>query len=235
MFSIIVIQLLICIYLRSHELQHARIPCPSPSPSLLKLMSIELTMPSNNLILCRPLLLLPSIFPSIRIFSNESALHIRWPNLGASASGLPVSIWFPLGLMRLLSLLYKGQLSTVAAPIYILTYGAWAFLSLNILADTLSRASDSHSNTHDVIAHCGFMFSWLLVIVNAFSCNCWPGIVFGMPSLEKCLFISFAHFEIKRLYFFLWSCINSLYILGINSSDIWFTSISSIKSHLIIV
>ena len=47
--------------------------------SLLKLMSIEAVMPSNNLILCRPLLLLPSIFPSIRVFSNESVLHIRWP------------------------------------------------------------------------------------------------------------------------------------------------------------
>ena len=47
--------------------------------SLPKLMSIELVMPSNHLILCRPLLLLPSIFPSIRVFSNESALHIRWP------------------------------------------------------------------------------------------------------------------------------------------------------------
>ena len=47
--------------------------------SLLKLMSTELVMPTNCLILCRPLLLLRSIFPSIRVFSNESALHIRWP------------------------------------------------------------------------------------------------------------------------------------------------------------
>ena len=47
--------------------------------SLLKLMSIESVMPSNHLILCRPLLLLPSVFPSIRVFSNESALCIRWP------------------------------------------------------------------------------------------------------------------------------------------------------------
>ena len=47
--------------------------------SLLKFMSIELVMPSNHLILCRPLLLLPSIFPSIRVFSNESALSIKWP------------------------------------------------------------------------------------------------------------------------------------------------------------
>ena len=49
------------------------------SRSLLKLMSIESMMPSNHLIFCRPLLLLPSIFPSIRVFSNELALHIRWP------------------------------------------------------------------------------------------------------------------------------------------------------------
>ena len=49
------------------------------SQSLLKLMSIESVMPSNHLILCCPLLLPPSIFPSIRVFSNESVLHIRWP------------------------------------------------------------------------------------------------------------------------------------------------------------
>ena len=49
------------------------------SQNLLKFMSIELVMPSNHLILCRPLLLLPSIFPSIRVFSSESVLRIRWP------------------------------------------------------------------------------------------------------------------------------------------------------------
>ena len=49
------------------------------SQSLLKYMSIELVMPSNHLILCRPLLLLPSVFPSIRVFSSESVLRIRWP------------------------------------------------------------------------------------------------------------------------------------------------------------
>ena len=51
----------------------------SNSQSLLKLMSIESVMPSNHLILCRPLILPPSIFPSIRVFSNESVLRIRWP------------------------------------------------------------------------------------------------------------------------------------------------------------
>ena len=49
------------------------------SQNLLKLMSIELVMPFNHLILCHPFLLLPSVFPSIRVFSNESVLHIRWP------------------------------------------------------------------------------------------------------------------------------------------------------------
>ena len=55
------------------------LPVHHSSQSLLKLMSIELVMPSNHLILCSPLLLLPSIFPSIRVFSNESVLRIRWP------------------------------------------------------------------------------------------------------------------------------------------------------------
>ena len=62
--------------------------------SVLTLTSIELVMPSNRLILCRPLLLLPSIFPSIRVFSNESALRITWKSVGASASAsvLPMNI-----------------------------------------------------------------------------------------------------------------------------------------------
>ena len=69
-----------CLTLQPHGLQHARPPCPLPTPGVYSnSMSIESVMPSNHLILCRPLLLLPSIFPSIRVFSNESALCIRWP------------------------------------------------------------------------------------------------------------------------------------------------------------
>ena len=70
---------------RSHGLQHTRPPCPSPTPaitnsrSLPKLISIELVMPSNHLILCHPFLLLPSIFPSTRVFFIESVIRIRWP------------------------------------------------------------------------------------------------------------------------------------------------------------
>ena len=64
--------------------------------SLLKLMSTESMVPSNHLILCRPLLLLPSIFPSIRVFSKQSALHIRWPKYWSfnRAGGKKEDIWF---------------------------------------------------------------------------------------------------------------------------------------------
>ena len=79
------------------------------SQSLLRLISIELVVPSNHLILCCPLLLLPSIFPSIRVFSSEPALHIRWSlSIGASTSAsiLPMNLQslFPLGLTALISL-----------------------------------------------------------------------------------------------------------------------------------
>ena len=60
-------------------LQHARLPCPSPSPGICSNSSIESVTLSNHLIHCRPLLLLPSSFPSIRVFPNESGLPIRWP------------------------------------------------------------------------------------------------------------------------------------------------------------
>ena len=65
--------------LQPHELQHTRPPCLSPTPGDHSLMSIESVMPSSHLILCRPLLLLPPIPPSIRVFSSESTLHMRWP------------------------------------------------------------------------------------------------------------------------------------------------------------
>ena len=61
------------------------------SQSLLRLMSIESVMPSNHLILCRPLLLLPSVFPSIRVFYSESAVHIRWPEYWSSSFSISPS------------------------------------------------------------------------------------------------------------------------------------------------
>ena len=82
------------------------------SGSLLKLMSTESVMPSKHLILCRSLLLSPSIFPSIRIFSNESPLCIRWAKYWSFSykSVLPTNIqdWFPLGWTGWISLQSKG-------------------------------------------------------------------------------------------------------------------------------
>ena len=76
--------------LRPHRLQHAFLSITN-SRSLLKLMSIESVMPSNHLILCCLLLLLPSIFPNIRVFSSESALHIRWPKCWSFSFSFSIS------------------------------------------------------------------------------------------------------------------------------------------------
>ena len=81
------------------------------SQSLLKFMSIESVMPSNHLILCRPLFLLPSIFPSIRVFSNESSLRMRWPKYWSFSFNISPSNeqdWFPLGWTSWISLQSKG-------------------------------------------------------------------------------------------------------------------------------
>ena len=113
-FFIFVVQLLSCVWLFATLWTAA---CQvtlsfTLSQSLLKLMSIELVMPSSRLILCHPLLLLSSIFASIRVFSNESSLHIKWPKYWSSASTSALSVniqgWFALGLTGLISLLSKG-------------------------------------------------------------------------------------------------------------------------------
>ena len=85
--------------------------------TLLRFMSTELVMPSHNRIFCHPLLL-PSIFPSIRVFSKESALHIRWPKYWSLASFLPMNIqgWFLLGLTGLISLHLRDSQESSPAP-----------------------------------------------------------------------------------------------------------------------
>ena len=99
--------------LQPHGLQDARPPCPSlNSQSLLKLMSIDLVMPSNYLILCCPLLFPPSIFLSIRVFqmSQFFASGVQSIGVSASASVLPMNTqdWFPLGGTGWISLQSKG-------------------------------------------------------------------------------------------------------------------------------
>ena len=84
--------------LQPQEQQHARIPSrlSITNPwSLTKLMSIKAVMPSNHLIFCHPLLLLPSIIPSIRVFSNESVLHIRWPKYWSFSFSISPSNEYP--------------------------------------------------------------------------------------------------------------------------------------------
>ena len=93
--------------LRPHEPQHARPPCPSPIPSLPKLMSIESLMPSNHLILSLPLLLLPPVPPSIRVFSNESVLRIRWPKYWSFSFSISPSNEHP----ELISIGWTGWIS----------------------------------------------------------------------------------------------------------------------------
>ena len=87
--------------LRPHRLQHAMLPCHSLSPGVFKFISIELMMPFNHLILCHPLLL-PSILPSIRVFSGESALCIRWPEYW-SFSISPSNEYFKIDWLDLLA------------------------------------------------------------------------------------------------------------------------------------
>ena len=99
--------------LRPHEPRHARPPCPSPTPRVHpNSCIIESVIPSGHLILFFPLPLLPSIFPSIRIFSNESALHIRWPKYCSFSFNISPSNehqdWSPLGWTGWISLQSKG-------------------------------------------------------------------------------------------------------------------------------
>ena len=112
------VQLLSCVWLLATTWTSAHQASLSltNSQSLLKLTSIESVMPSNHLILCRPLLLLPSIFPIIRVFSKEPVRRIRFHKVSqsiaasAAASVLPMNIqdWFPLGWTGWISLKSKG-------------------------------------------------------------------------------------------------------------------------------
>ena len=134
--------------LRPHGLQHARPLGPSLTPGVYSNMSIESVMPSNHLILCCPLLLLPSIFPSIRVSDSESALQIRWPkyrsfsfsiSLSSEYSGL-ISFWID----RFELLAVQGTLKK--------SFPATQFKSINFSAlsllygPTLTSARDSWKN-----------------------------------------------------------------------------------------
>ena len=119
--------------LQPHGLQHTRLPCPiTNSWSLLNLMSIESVMPSDHLILCRPLFLAPSIFPSIRVFSNESVLCIRQPKYWSFSFNISPSNEYS----RLISFIWTGWIS--------------------LQSKGLSRLLKHHSSKASVLWHSAF-------------------------------------------------------------------------------
>ena len=124
--------------LRPHESQHTRPPCPSPTPSLPKPMFIESVMPSNHLILCHPLLLLPSIFPSITVFSNKSALRIRWPKYGSFSFSISPSNEHP------------GLISF-----------RMDWLDLLAVQETLKSLLQHHSSKASILGHSAFFIAQL--------------------------------------------------------------------------
>ena len=92
-----------------HGLQHVRLLCPLLSPRVCSdSCPLSWWWPSSHLNLCHPLFLLPSIFPSIRVFSNESALPVRWSQYWSFSFSMNIQDWFPLGLTDLISLQSKG-------------------------------------------------------------------------------------------------------------------------------
>ena len=140
--------------------------------SLLKLMSIESMRPSNHLILCHSLLFLHSIFLRIRVFSNESFLHIRWPKYWSFSFTIPMNIqvWFPLGWTGWIFLQYKGlsgvfSNTTVQKPQFL---GAQP--SLGPTLTSVHDYSKYHSSdyTHLVSKVTSLLFKTLSRFVRAF-------------------------------------------------------------------
>ena len=136
---------------------HDIIDCSKPGfpvhqklQSLFKLMSIESVKPSNHLIISRSFLLLPLIFPSIRVFSNELALHIRWPKYWSFSFSiiLPMNIqgWFPFRLTGLISLLSKG-LSRVFSNT---TVQKHQFFSIQFSSQSNSHTIHDHRKNHSL-------------------------------------------------------------------------------------
>ena len=131
--------------LQPHGLQHTRLPCPSPSPRICS-KSCPLSQSCHPTISSSVILeLLPSIFPSIRVFSKELAICIRCQSIGVSAPILPMNIqgWFPLGLTGMISLLSKG-LSRIFSNTTVQKY---QFFTLSLLyGPTLTSVHDNWKN-----------------------------------------------------------------------------------------
>ena len=171
-------------------------------------MSIKLVMPSNHLILCHSLLLLLSIFPSIRVFTNESAFHNRWPKYWSFSFGF-LNICLLVGFlvhMLVLFLVFKeiSILSSILACInWHYHQQECSLFSTPSPAFTVCRVFDGdHSDGCEVVSHCSFdlYFSnneWCWASFHVFINNC-------MSSLEKCLFKSFPTFWLDCFFFWFW-------------------------------
>ena len=172
--------------LQIHGLQCARLPCPSLSPRVCsyscRLSQMQL---SNHLILHCPFLLLPSIFPSIWIFSNELTLSIRWPStaVSASASVLPMNIqdWFPLGLTHSISLLSKGLLRVFSSttvqkhPFFYIQASLWSnSLRWIWLKNWFLKGSDlivTGKKNPQNLGHILFLFDWISLFSLTLLCD----------------------------------------------------------------
>ena len=131
--------------LRPHESQHARPPCPSPTPGVHS----ESVMPSSHLILCRPLLLLPPVPPRIRVFSNESTLLMRWPKYWNFSFSISSSKEHP-GLIS-----FKMD-----------------WLDLLLVQGTLKSLLQHHSSKASILL-CSAFFTIISIALNVFSLQKW--------------------------------------------------------------
>ena len=169
--------------LRAHGLQHARLSCPSPTPrACLNSCPLSLVRSSNHLILCCPLLLLPSIFPSIRVFSNESVLHIRWLKYSSFSFSISPSskyselISFRIDWLDLFAV--QGTLESSPTP---------QFKSINSLVLRFLYGPPFTSIT----------FSWLSILKNAFLASLYHSFL-PKTAERKGDDLSQSHFSIHR-------------------------------------
>ena len=144
--------------LQPHGLQHARPPCPSSTPGVYpNSCPIESMMPFNHLILCHLLLFLPSIFPSIRVFSNDSALHIRWPkcwsfsfNISPSNEHSGLISWFDLAVQGTQESSLASQFESINSSVLSLLYGP----TLTSVRDSYFFKKFNNIVFHQDLMHC---------------------------------------------------------------------------------
>ena len=151
--------------MQPHGLQHTRPPCPSPTPSLIKFMPTESVMLCNHFILCCPLLL-PSIFPSIRVFSNESALRIRWPKYWSFSFNISPSNQHPglisfrmdwldlLALKRTLQGKSKSLLQYHSSKASVLWCAAFSMVQLSVWSALYQKPQLEASDSFARFNHC---------------------------------------------------------------------------------